>query len=180
MFKYVGDISDISHFIIEKFIENKDIAIDGTLGNGHDTDFLASKFNRVYSFELQEEACAKYIEQANLNVEIINESHHLFRKYVKEDVDCIMYNLGFLPGGNKEITTMHETSLESIKIGLDILKLGGIMTICIYRGHNEGEKEESCILSYLQSLNKSRFGVMIHSYLNRVNKAPILVVVEKK
>ena len=50
MFKYVGDISKISHYIIDKFLENKNIAIDATLGNGYDTDFLSKKFTKVYSF----------------------------------------------------------------------------------------------------------------------------------
>ena len=91
-----------------------------------------------------------------------------------------MYNLGFLPGGNKEITTLHETSLESIKAGLDLLNSGGIMTICIYRGHDEGKIEETCILDYLKDLPKNKFGVMIQSYLNRQNVSPLLVIVEKK
>ena len=50
MFKYVGNISDLSHYIIKDFVENKNVAIDGTLGNGFDTDFLASLFHKVYSF----------------------------------------------------------------------------------------------------------------------------------
>ncbi|MGG7177542.1 tRNA (mnm(5)s(2)U34)-methyltransferase [Clostridium paraputrificum] len=180
MFKYVGDISLISHHIILRFLENKEIAIDGTLGNGYDTDFLAENFSKVYTFDIQKEPCDKYIESKPSNVNVINASHHLFKEYISEPVDCIMYNLGFLPGGNKEITTFHETSLESIKVGLDILRSGGIMTICIYRGHNEGKEEESCILSYVESLSKSKYGVMLHSFLNRSNNPPILVVVEKK
>lgn len=40
MFKYVSDISMIFHYIIKEFLENKNSAIDATLGNGHDTDFL--------------------------------------------------------------------------------------------------------------------------------------------
>lgn len=180
MFKYVGDISDISHYIIEKFLENKEVAIDGTLGNGHDTDFLSINFNKVYTFDVQKEACESYVQKNVANVSVINESHHLFNEYINQEVDCIMYNLGFLPGGDKGITTMHETSLESIKIGLELLRSGGMMTICIYRGHNEGKKEESCILSYLENLNKSKFGVMTHSYLNRADNAPVLVVIEKK
>ena len=91
-----------------------------------------------------------------------------------------MYNLGFLPGGNKNITTLHKTSLESIKEGLDLLKSGGIMTICIYRGHSEGKIEESCILEYLKTLPKNQFGVMVQTYLNRQEISPLLVVIEKK
>ena len=91
-----------------------------------------------------------------------------------------MYNLGFLPGGDKEITTLHNTSLESIKEGLKILNSGGLMTICIYRGHYEGKIEESCILEYLKNLPKNKFGVMVQSYLNREDISPLLVVIEKK
>ena len=50
MFNYVGDISTISHYIITEFLKNKNVAIDGTLGNGHDTDFLKDNFKKVYSF----------------------------------------------------------------------------------------------------------------------------------
>ncbi len=179
MFKYVGNISDLSHYIIKDFVENKGVAIDGTLGNGYDTDFLSSLFNKVYAFDIQKEACENYINNKG-NVNIINDSHHLFKVYVNEKVDCIMYNLGFLPGGNKEITTLHKTSLESIKVGLDILNSGGIMTICIYRGHDEGKIEETCILEYLKTLPKNEFGVMVQSYLNRQYNSPLLVVIEKK
>lgn len=180
MFKYVADISNLSHFIIKNFLENKSIAIDGTLGNGFDTDFLSENFEKVYSFEIQKEACDTYKEKNRENVEVINDSHHLFKNYINEEVDCIMYNLGFLPGGDKGVTTMHTTSLESIKIGLEMLKSGGIMTICIYKGHYEAKIEESYILSYLTALPKSKYGVMSHNYLNRAETAPSLVVIEKK
>lgn len=180
MYKYVGNISDLSHHIIESFITNKRIAIDATLGNGHDTDFLSNIFQYVYSFDIQKQACDKYVEKNITNVEVINDSHHLFHKYIHENVDCIIYNLGFLPGGDKNITTMHETSLESIKKGLSILNSSGFMIICIYRGHYEGKIEESCILEYLKTLPKNKFGVMIQSYLNRENISPIMVIIEKK
>lgn len=179
MFKYVGNISDLSHYIIKNFLENKNLAIDATLGNGYDTDFLSSMFKKVYSFDIQKEACDNY-KVNDRNIVVINDSHHLFKNYISENVDCIMYNLGFLPGGNKEITTLHNTSLESIKVGLELLNSGGIMTICIYRGHDEGKIEETCILEYLKTLPKNVYGVMVHSYLNRQNISPLLVIIEKK
>lgn len=180
MFKYVADISIISHAIIKNFLENKKCAIDATLGNGHDTDFLSENFERVYAFDIQKEACENYETKKVENVKVINDSHSEFEKYINEEVDCIMYNLGFLPGGNKEITTMHESSLKSIKEGLDILSSGGIMTICIYTGHDEGKIEETCIMKLLKDLPKNKFGVMEHRFINRKNNPPLLVVVEKK
>lgn len=180
MFKYVGDISKISHYIISNFLLNKNVAIDATLGNGHDTDFLCKNFDRVYSFDIQKTACDNYLEKKNDNVKVINDSHHMLEEYIDENVDCIMYNLGFLPGGDKNITTKSSTSLESIKIGLSMLNSGGIMTICLYRGHTEGKEEENLIIPYLKKMDKSKYGVMYHSFLNRNENAPILIVIEKK
>lgn len=180
MFKYVSDVSIISHAIIKNFLEHKQAAIDATLGNGHDTDFLSENFEKVYAFDIQKMACDNYKSKNKENVTVINDSHSSFKEYIHEYVDCIMYNLGFLPGGDKNITTMHESSLKSIKEGLDLLSSGGIMTICIYTGHDEGKNEETCIIEYLQSLPKNKYGVMEHRFINRKNNPPILVVVEKK
>ena len=168
MFKYVSDISDLSHSIIENHLEKKIIAIDATLGNGYDTDFLCERFEKVYSFDVQEEAC-------------LNDSHHKFDEYVIEDkVNCIMYNLGFLPGSNKEITTLAKTTMKSIEAGLELLDSNGIMTIAIYRGHSEGKNEENFIMEYVRNLPKNIYGVMLHEYLNRAKSAPLLIVIEKK
>ena len=101
-------------------------------------------------------------------------------KFINEEIDCICYNLGYLPGGNKEITTLAETSLKSIQLSLNLLSSNGIMAIAIYRGHNEGKEEENCILQYLRNLPKNKFGVMLHECINRSNTSPLLVIVEKK
>ncbi|MGN0143563.1 MAG: tRNA (mnm(5)s(2)U34)-methyltransferase [Clostridium sp.] len=180
MFKYVGDISIISHYIIDNFLDNKGSAVDATLGNGHDTDFLTERFKKVYAFDIQKCACDNYKKKNIGNVEVINDSHDKLNDYVKENIDCIMYNLGFLPGGDKHITTMHESSLTSIKEGLVLLNSGGIMSIAIYRGHDEGKSEEESILNYVKCLEKSKYGVMYHSFLNRSDESPVLVIIEKK
>lgn len=179
MFKYVSDVSVLAHNIINQYVENKNVAVDATLGNGYDCDFLSSYFKKVYAFEIQKEACEKYIDKNN-NVKIINESHHKIDEFVNEEINCICYNLGYLPGGNKEVTTIAETSLKSIQISLDLLAQNGLMAIAIYRGHDEGKEEENCILKYLRTLPKNKYGVMLHECINRSNIAPLLVIVEKK
>ena len=90
MFKYVSDVSLLSHNIIKEFITTKDIAVDATLGNGYDCDFLSNNFKKVYAFEIQKEACEKYIDKNN-NVIIINESHHKIDKFINEEIDCICF-----------------------------------------------------------------------------------------
>ena len=101
-------------------------------------------------------------------------------KFINEEVDCVCYNLGYLPGGNKEITTLAETSLKSIQLSLNLLSKNGIISIAIYRGHNEGMEEKNCIIKYLKTLPKNSFGVMIHECINRSEKSPLLIIVEKK
>lgn len=179
MFKYVSDVSILAHNIIKSYIDNKNIAIDATLGNGYDCDFLAENFKKVYAFEIQKEVCDRYNGKYN-NVVVINDSHHTLNNYIHESVNCICYNLGYLPGGNKHITTLAKTSLESIKVGLDLLSSNGLITIAVYRGHNEGKIEENCIINYLKTLPKNEYGVMVHECINRSASSPLLIVIEKK
>ena len=180
MFKYVSGVTELSHDIIEKYVLNKNIAVDCTLGNGHDTDFLYPLFNKVYAFEIQKDPAENYLKKNIENVEVINDGHENINKYIEDQVDCFMYNLGYLPGGDKEITTKVSTTLESIKIATSILSEGGIITIAIYSGHNEGMDEKTCILEYVKSLPKNKYGVMLHQFINRNNEPPCLLVIEKK
>ncbi|HAG45094.1 MAG TPA: rRNA methylase [Clostridium sp.] len=180
MFKYVSDVSSLSQYIIRNYSIDHDVAIDGTLGNGYDTDFLSSFFNKVYSFDVQDIAIEKYSDKKKKNVILIKDCHSKLKEYVKESVDVVMYNLGFLPGGDKSITTEVSTTLTSIESSVEILKSGGIITIAIYIGHEEGEKEKNEILKYVSSLPKDKYGAMLHKVLNRSEKAPQLIVIEKK
>lgn len=179
MYNYVNDVSTISHTIISSGVKNCVTAIDATLGNGYDTDFLSRNFTKVFSFDIQENAIEKYRIRRSANVELINDSHENFKEYVHTDVDCIVYNLGFLPGGDKNITTNWQSTLKSIKIGLEMLRPGGIMCVAIYAGHEEGKKEKEVILDYVSKLDKKKYGVLTHCFLNRSNEPPILIAIEK-
>lgn len=181
MFKYVNDISELAHDIIRDYCSDFNIAVDGTLGNGNDTDFLKKIFKKVYAFEIQKEAVDKYAYiNESKNVHLINDSHHKIKDHIKENIDCAIYNLGYLPGGDKNITTMYDTTIESIKGALELLNSGGIAAIVIYHGHEEGKKEKDEVLNFLQNLSSKEYGVMLHKFLNRSNIAPLLAIVEKK
>jgi len=179
MYKLAKDISFIAHDIISKYVDTKNIAIDCTLGNGYDTDFLSEHFKRVISFDIQEEAVEKYKSKNKSNVELVLDSHDKLEHYIKEKADCILYNLGFLPGGDKKITTMEDSTKASIVQGLELLVPGGIMLINIYTGHNEGRKEKTCILNLTEKLSKNKYGVVKFEYVNRNGNAPLLICIEK-
>lgn len=104
-------------------IKRKDyqIAIDFTMGNGHDTLFLSKVAKQVYSFDIQQEALnntKKLIEDTD-NVNLILASHENFDCYVK-NFDVGIFNLGYLPNGDHQITTMADSSLQAIKKQLNI------------------------------------------------------------
>ncbi|WP_040211812.1 tRNA (mnm(5)s(2)U34)-methyltransferase [Clostridium polynesiense] len=182
MFNYVGDISELSHHIIRNFCMNKNYAVDATLGNGYDTVFLYSLFKKITAFDIQQEAIESFKSNYGNNdtVDLICDSHSNIDKYIKEKADCIMYNLGYWPGGNKDITTMAYSTLESLKKALILLNSGGIISIAMYVGHNEGEKEEAFIMDFVENLPKNIYGVMLHKYLNRSKISPRLIIIEKK
>lgn len=180
MFKYLGNITDLSHYIIENFVVDKNIAVDETLGNGGDCDFLSESFKKVYAFDIQSVAIEEYKKKNKDNVKLICDSHENIEKHITEEIDVAIYNLGFLPGGDKSITTEAESTLKSIKETLKILKNGGFAIISVYIGHNEGLRESEQILKYASSLPKDKYGVMIHKVINRSERAPYLLVIEKK
>ncbi len=180
MFKYVGDISVVSHGIIEKYVGNKIIAVDGTLGNGFDCDFLSDHFKKVYAFDIQSIAIENYRAKNKSNVELIQDSHESLKEYIRENIDVAIYNLGFLPGGDKSITTNYSSTIKSIEAALHLLNSGGFVIIAVYIGHEAGAIEGEELLKFTSSLPKSNYGVMLHKFINRSEKSPYLLVIEKK
>lgn len=178
MYNYVGDISKLAQNIVVSYMKSFNVAVDATLGNGHDTDFLSDNFKQVFSFDIQKSAVDNYRRKEKENVVLIHNSHERLSDFVDCKVDCIMYNLGFMPGGDKAITTLAESTISSLKEALKLLNCGGIITLAIYPGHEEGKREEEAVLSFVRSLSKREYGVMLHSFINR-NTPPMLLIIEK-
>lgn len=180
MFNYLGNITDLYHNIIKEYCLNKAVAVDATLGNGGDCDFLCDNFQKVYAFDIQQSAVDKYSLKNLHNVEVICDSHSNMNKYIKDQVDIIIFNLGFLPGGDKHITTEADTTIEAIRNGLTLLRSQGMMIIAVYTGHEEGEVEGQAVMDYVAELPKNQYGVMLHRVINRSKSAPFLLLIEKK
>ena len=126
------DLLQLEKDLVLPHIKKGGICADFTMGNGHDTLFLAKsvgEFGTIYSFDIQDQALSntkKLLEENNINnVTLIKDSHSNLKKYIKTKIDVGMFNLGFLPGGNKNITTNHETTIEAIISAIDILNPNG-------------------------------------------------------
>lgn len=180
-------ITEWCHHFIREQVKEGDYCVDATAGNGNDTKVLCELVGttgKVYAFDIQQQAVARTkerLEQAGLleRAEVLCVSHTKMADYVKEEVSCIVFNFGYLPGGNHELATRKETSILAIHEGLRLLKKGGIMSLCIYSGGDSGFEERDAILEELKTLDKNKYLVIVSAYYNRSNNPPIPVLILK-
>ncbi len=176
MFNYTQSFIELYRTIVENYVKIKNVAVDCTLGRGNDAIFLSTLFNKVYAFEIQEEAIIDFKEK-NSKVIVFKESHENIN-LITEDIDFVIYNLGYLPKGDKSITTNAESTIISVKNAMKKLCKWGIIIIITYPGHEEGKREQEELLRFLKNVDKSIWGVMSHEMVNR-EKSPSLILIEK-
>ena len=176
-----------AHFI-SNHVQPGDICIDATMGNGNDTlllSRLAGEQGKVIAFDIQEMALSNTLkrlqeESAPLNYSLLLESHSNLSKYAEENsVSCIVFNFGYLPGGDHAKATLPSSSISAMEQGLSLLKKDGIMSLCIYSGGDSGFEERDAILSWLKNLDPRKYLVIKSDYYNRPNNPPIPVLVVK-
>lgn len=182
-------ITEWSHAVFQMQAKPGGIYIDATMGNGHDTLFLcglAGETGKVYAFDIQEQALSatrKRLEQAHMEerAKLYLDSHVNMKQYLKPGTaDGIYFNFGYLPGGSHSLATKAETSEIAVKEGLELLKPGGVMALCIYSGGDTGFEEKERLLACLKELDEKQYIVIVSSYYNRKNHPPIPAFVIKK
>lgn len=186
--KYINKITEVNKIFLDKIVQKGDIVIDATMGNGYDTIYLGNlvgENGKVYAFDVQEEAIKstkKKVERDNMTdrVELILDGHQNLDKYVKEEVSCVVFNLGYLPRAKHVVITKPDTTLEAIKKSLKLLKPNGIISIAAYIGHEGGLEEKNYICEYLNNLNQNEFNVLHMQFTNQINNPPQLILIEKK
>lgn len=173
--------------ILERVVQPGDAVIDATMGNGHDTVFLCSAVGssgRVYAFDIQEQAVIStslLLRQENLaeRARLFCCGHEHLDTHVPEPVRAAVFNLGWLPGGNHGITTRWETTRDAVGKALDLLLPGGVLVICAYPGHPEGDRERHELSTFLSSLSNRFFNVLHQVFLNAGPGAPECFVIQK-
>lgn len=186
--KYLTKITDINKLYLEQIINEGDIVVDATMGNGYDTKYLAEKVGEngfVYSFDIQEEAIKstrKKLEKENLDgrVELILDGHENMDKYIEKEISCVVFNLGYLPRAKHMIITKPNTTIKAIEHSLKLLKPHGVVSIAIYTGHPGGLDEKNSVYDFVKNLDQSEFNVLECGFINQVNNPPQLVLIEKK
>jgi hypothetical protein len=185
---------ELAHHYWKQLIKVGDHVIDATCGNGHDTLVLAEQVlspssGRVYAFDIQPQALVKteqllktgLKENLRNKVFLMQQCHSKWPEEIaSQSIKLIVYNLGYLPGGDKGVTTRRGTTLASIESGLSLLALGGAISITCYPGHEEGGNEEELILKELSKLDAREYSCCLHRWINRSPLAPSLLLIQKK
>ncbi|HLB52765.1 MAG TPA: class I SAM-dependent methyltransferase [Chlamydiales bacterium] len=176
-----------THFLWKALIAPGDIAIDATCGNGHDALFLAKlPLKKLYAIDLQEIAientrCSleRHLSpEEKAKVDINQMSHeNLDHLLLEGQVKLIVYNLGYLPGSNKKVKTLKESTLISLKKSLLLLAKGGALSITCYPNHEEGKEEETAILEWAKDLPASSWEVRYHRWINRPPLSPSVLFI---
>lgn len=169
-------------------LKSGSIAVDATMGKGNDTLFLAKivgASGKVYAFDIQNYAIEKTYEKLqyyNLydRVKLIKDGHENIEKHIKEKVDLVMFNLGYLPGVCHNITTKYETTLKAVKSSLNLIKEGGVVLIVVYYGHAEGKIEKEALDKFLPHINQKDFNIINLEFMNQINSPPTLICIEKR
>lgn len=170
-------------------IKDGAFCIDATAGNGHDTLFLAQLVGpqgRVLAMDIQPAALAAteaLLEKHGLRqrVELVLDGHENMGRYGEPGtVDGIMFNLGYLPGGDHIIATKADTTIAALEAGLALLKPLGILSLAIYHGGDTGFGERDAVLAWLRQLDSKRYTVLVTDFYNRPNHPPLAVCIIKE
>lgn len=149
---------------------------------------LVGTSGRVYSFDIQETAIANTkarLSEHNCLTQatLIQASHENVKSLISVgdhgNIAGCIFNLGYLPGGDKQIVTKAETTLTAISDIFSLLKKEAIIVLVIYHGHNEGKKEKDQLLKFVTTLDQTKAHVLTYHFLNQKNNPPFIIAIEK-
>lgn len=177
----------MAHIILLEKVKTANILVDATAGNGGDTAFLAMYAKddaRIFAFDIQKSALENTEDKLNElhlihKVQLILDSHAKLEKYVEGSVDVAMFNLGYLPGGMRELTTLAESTLCAVNSCIEKLSVNGTISIVAYPGHTEGRIECENLHAMLKFLPQNEFIVGYYKMMNHTAIAPVLYLIEK-
>lgn len=179
---------DRVHQILSAKLKPGDRAADAAMGNGWDTlklCELVGESGKVYGFDIQEKAVlttkerlakAGFMERA----ELFCCSHSEAGERIHENIQAFTMNLGYLPGGDKQIVTRSESTVAALKVLTQLLSSGGLGLVLIYYGHPGGKEEKEAVETFMQEMPSGWGEILRTEIVNRKNCPPILYIMEKK
>ncbi|BCG64536.1 MAG: hypothetical protein methR_P2320 [Methyloprofundus sp.] len=177
-----------AHKTIQGYLPQNCISIDATMGNGHDTLFLARHSRKVYAFDIQEDALTAtnlrlqkngFNGETTPEISLIHKSHEHMTQYIAagEKAGVIMFNLGYLPRGDSSIITQQNSTLAALDQSLSLLGQNGIISILAYPGHMGGKSEMSAVINWYQQLDSQAYAITIIHSTQETATSPRLFII---
>jgi SAM-dependent methyltransferase len=184
-------VTEQAHQSLRQHLGPGDLVVDATCGNGHDTELLADLVGaggKVFACDIQQTALD--ITQARLNqagllsrVTVHCGSHANWNPLLppewKGQVQAFVYNLGYLPNGDKSITTLARSTLQSLQSAAPWLAPTGAILIVAYPGHEQGSIEADEVENWWNSLQPEHWKKQRVQVQNTQRPAPILYTVQR-
>jgi len=180
------------HALLRERLLPGDWAVDATAGNGHDTHFLAQLTGpegRVFAFDVQPRAITatqRMLERQGVPercYQLIHASHADMTTHLPRDpqrrMSAVIFNLGYLPGGDKSVITRTETTLPAVRTALELLCPGGLLLLVLYPGHAGGAEEALALRDFVSALPSRQWQVTEYRTLNARQPPPCVLAVEK-
>ena len=187
-------LTEKGHALLEQFLQMGDLAIDATAGNGHDTLKMAELVGEegtVMAIDLQKVALdttQSRLEAAGCSnrVELILGDHaealaKLLPAKAKK-AGAITFNLGYLPGSDKTLTTKEETTIAALEKSLTLLKPGAPLLVTAYRGHPGGLAESEAVARWANGLDQQDWEVSLDEPATRPGPSipPVLWLIRRR
>lgn len=182
-------IIPFAHDLLKRTIDQGEIVIDATCGNGNDTLLLSDLVGNeghVFAFDIQKQAIettkSLLSQHHRNNVTLIKDSHAKVDQYIDEEANlaAAVFNLGYLPRSDKKIITKPDSTIAAIEKILPLLKRKGLVVLVVYAGHPGGKDEKNAVLQFVSQLNQEKYFVLKYGFINLVNEPPFVLAIEKK
>ncbi|RPF50252.1 class I SAM-dependent methyltransferase [Aquisalibacillus elongatus] len=184
-------IIPFAHDLLAQSITTGSTVVDATLGNGHDSLYLnelVGPEGKVIAFDVQDEALQSSkslfeqhgIKQVEMHLKGHENAPSILDDKGIHEIDAVIFNLGFLPGSDHQVTTSGDTTIQAINGLFPILKSGGYIVIVVYPGHEEGQAEKNDLMNYLKTFPANKGDIAQYKMVNRSDKAPFVVYLYKK
>ncbi len=179
-------LTRIAHEALAQHLRDGDLAVDATVGNGHDTLFLAQQVGpsgRVIGFDVQGaalEAARRRLDDAGLlpGVTLYQLGHEQLAETLPAAwhgrVAAMTFNLGYLPGGDKGLITRAATTLPALRQALALLGQGGLLSLLVYRGHRGADDEAGAVAEWVSDLDVN-YRVAVYD-----SPGPLLYLIERQ
>lgn len=172
-------IVEQSHEFLVPSLHRAAVCIDATMGHGKDSlFFLKHNVKRVYAYEIQEDVYDKTVEKVNdKRLVAYLKGHESMDEDVHEEVDAIVFNFGYCPGKDEDITTLANTSLIAVQKAMDLLKVKGRMVLVMYP-HDKGLVEAKVIEGYLDDVDHNKYYIEKRTQLNQAY-SPYMIAIQR-